>query len=193
MDYIKSINLDLNAVPVPLFVKAKQGDAVHRKIAITLLMDGQPATISGVASYQFRVHKMDGNAVILDGDGSAAPIELSNSVYTVTLSEQCLAVAGRTPCDFVLLDSSGNALSTANFYLDIMPMPDIASVIESSTEWQRLMDAIEQAEHYGDVAAFRVDSGNFQYTLDGETWVTICPVSDFAGTITDSEIDALFT
>lgn len=192
MEYLRSIYLDVNAVPTPLAVKAKQGDKVCRKLAITLLQDGQPYTPTGVSAYQFRVHKMDGNAVVLDGDGTAEPIVFDDGVYTVTLSEQCLAVAGRSPCDFVLIDSAGNVLSTANFYLDIMPMPDIASIIESSTEWQRLMDAIEQAEHYGDVCAFRVDNGNFQYTLDGTTWVTICPVSDFAGTITNSEIDALF-
>lgn len=192
MDYLKSIFLDVNASPSCNPVKAKQGDAVHRKLAITLLQDGQEFTPTGVSSYQFRVHKMDGNAVILEGDGTAEPIVADNGVYTVTLSAQCLAVPGRSPCDFVLLDSSGNALSTANFYLDIMPMPDIASVIESSTEWQRLMDAIEQAEQYGSVAAFRTNDGNFQYTLDGETWITICPVSDFAGTITNAQIDALF-
>lgn len=192
MDYLKSIFLDVNASPCCNPVKAKQGDAVHRKLAIQLLQDGQPFTPTGVASYQFRVHKMDGNAVILEGDGSAAPIEVDDGVYTVTLSLQCLAVAGRSPCDFVLLDSSGNALSTATFYLDIMPMPDIGSVIESSTEWKRLMDAIADAETFASILAFRVYNGDFQYTIDGTTWVTICPASEFVDPITNSEIDALF-
>lgn len=192
MEYLRSIYLDVNAVPTPLAVKAKQGDKVCRKLAITLLQDGQPFTPTGVASYQFRVYKMDGNAVVLEGNGTAPPIQLSDGVYTVTLSEQCLAVVGRSPCDFVLIDSSGNVLSTANFYLDIMPMPDIASVIESSTEWQRLMDAIEQAEEFASIIAFRVNNGNFQYTTDGETWVTICAMADVMPSITDAQIDALF-
>ena len=173
MDYLRDIYLDLNATPATLSVKAKQGDAEHRKLAIHLLEDGQPTTPSGVASYQFRIHKMDGNAVVLEGDGTAAPIVASDGVYTVTLSEQCLAVAGRSPCDFVLKDSSGNVLSTACFYLDIMPMPDIGSVIESSTEWKRLEEAIADAEKFSSIIAFRVNGEDFQYTTDGTTWVTI--------------------
>ena len=192
MDYLRDIYLDLNATPATLSVKAKQGDAVHRKLAIHLLQDGQPITPSGVASYQFRIHKMDGNAVVLEGDGTAAPIEVADGVHTVTLSEQCLAVAGRSPCDFVLKDSSGNALSTACFYLDIQPMPDIGSVIESSTEWKRLEDAIAQAESFASIIAFRVNGEDFQYTTDGSTWVTICQISDAMPSITDAQIDALF-
>ena len=192
MDYIREMYLDLNATPATLSVKAKQGDAVHRKLAIHLLEDGQPTTPSGVASYQFRIHKMDGNAVVLEGDGTAAPIVADNGVYTVTLSEQCLAVAGRSPCDFVLLDSSGNALSTACFYLDIMPMPDIASVIASSTEWQRLMDAIADAEAFATIIAFRVNGEDFQYTVDGSTWVTMCQTSEIITPITEAQIRALF-
>ena len=193
MDYIRKFFLDLNAVENRTLIKAKQGDKALRLLGITLMKDGVPVTPSGVASYQFRCSKPDGNAVVLEGTGSAAPIVISDGECTITLSEQCLAVAGRCVCDLVMLDSSQNVLSSSVFFLDVVPMPDIGSIVDSTTEWQRLMDAIEQAEHYGDVAAFRVDSGNFQYTLDGETWVTICPVSDFAGTITDSEIDALFT
>lgn len=192
MEYLKQISLDVGAAYNRLWVPAKQGDKVLRKLAITLLADGQAYTPDDVTAYQFRCAKPDDTAVVLESDGTAAPIVANNGVYTVTLSEQCLAVCGRCHCDFVLLDSSGDVLSTANFILDVIPMPDIGNLVDSSTEWERLEAAIEQAEQYGDVAAFRVDSGNFQYTLDGTTWVTICPVSDFAGTITEAQIRALF-
>lgn len=156
MEYLREIYLDLNATPATISVKAKQGDAVHRKLAINLLKDGQPVVPSDVAKYQFRLRKNDGNAVILESDGTVEPIVANEGVVTVTLSEQCLVIEGRSLCDLALLDASGNALSTATFYLDIMPMPDIGSVIESSTEWQRLMEAIKIAEAYQKVLALRV-------------------------------------
>lgn len=192
MEYLRSIYLDLNASPSALSVKAKQGDAVYRLLEISTTKDGQPYTPDGVASYQFRCFKPDGNAVILEGTGAAAPIVAGSGVYTVTLSEQCLAVAGRCRCDLAFLDSSGNTLSTATFCLEVMPMPDIGSLVESSTEWERLMAAIQAAEDFSSVLSFRVQNGNFQYTADGTNWQTICPTSDFVDTITDSEIDALF-
>lgn len=186
LEYLREIYLDLNATPATISVKAKQGDAVHRKLAINLLKDGQPVVPSDVAKYQFRLRKNDGNAVILESDGTVEPIVANEGVVTVTLSEQCLVIEGRSLCDLALLDASGNALSTATFYLDIMPMPDIGSVIESSTEWQRLMEAIKIAEAYQKVLALRVQDGHFQYTTDSKTWVT------FEDTITEAQIIALF-
>lgn len=192
MEYLRSIYLDLNASPSALSVKAKQGDAVYRLLEINTMKDGQPYTPDGVASYQFRCLKPDGNAVVLEGTGSAAPIVAGSGVYTITLSEQCLAVAGPCWCDLAFLDSSGNTLSTATFCLAVMPMPDIGSLIPSSTEWQRLMDAIEEAEGVVAGLGFRVSNNYFQYTTDGENWTNICPVSDFTETITTAQIDALF-
>lgn len=193
MDYIRNFYLDVNAVENRTLIKAKQGDKALRLLGISLLKDGVDFTPTGVAKYQFRCSKPDGNAVVLESAGSAAPIVANNGVYTVTLSEQCLAVAGRCVCDFVMLDSSDNILSSSLFFLDVVPMPDIGSIIESSTEWQELMGAIHDAETFANIVAFRVNNGNFQYTVDGSTWVTICEASAFGDPITNSQIDALFT
>lgn len=192
MDYVRSIYLDVNAQRNLSIVRAKQGDKVLRELAITLTEDGQTITPSGVAKYQFRCSKPDGNAVVLEGDGTAAPIAVSGAVITVTLSEQCLAVGGHCMCDLAMYDASGDILSTSNFILNVVPMPNIASIVDSTTEWQRLMDAIEAAEDFSSVLSFRVKDGYFQFTADGTTWQTICPTSDFVGAITNEEIDALF-
>lgn len=187
MDYLKSIQLDINAENNLRFVRAKQGDKVCRKLKISLLKDGVPIPTTGISSASFRCAKPDGTAVVLDG------ITPSNGEFTVTLSEQCLAVAGRCPCDLALMDTSSNVLSTAVFVLDVIPMPDIGQIVDSDTEWMRLQEAIEDAEAFANIVAFRVSGDYLQYTVDGTTWVNLCPISGLVSSITTDDIDAFYT
>lgn len=190
--YLKPFSIDVSAENNHQFIKAKQGDKVLRLLEITLLKDGVAFAPSGVAKYSFRAAKPDGNAVVLESSGSAAPIVADNGVYTVTLSDQCLAVAGRVVCDLAMEDSSGNTLSSADFILDVVPMPGIGSLINSSTEWQRLNDAIDAAENFSEILAFRTSGDYIQYTTDNSTWINLCLISDIAVPITTAEIDALW-
>lgn len=192
--YTKEFTLDVNSVNNHQFIKAKQGDKLLRKLAISLLKDGVRFIPSGVAKYSFRAAKPDGNAVVLESSGSAAPIEAdtTNGIYTVTLSEQCLCVAGRVICDLAMEDSSGNVLSSADFVLDVTPMPDIGQIVNSTTEWQRLEKAIEDAENFSEILAFRLNGDYIQYTTDNSTWRNLCLISDIVPPITTAEIDQLW-
>ena len=193
-NYTKAVTLDVSAENNHQFIKAKQGDKLLRKLAISLLKDGTKFAPSGVAKYSFRAAKPDGNAVVLESAGSAAPIvaDLTNGIYTITLSEQCLCVAGRVICDLAMEDSSGNVLSSADFILDVVPMPDIGQIVESSTEWERLEEAIETAETFSEILAFRVQGDYIQYTTDNSTWRNLCLISDIVTPITTAEIDQLW-
>ena len=140
--YLRQFTLDVNAENNHQRIPAKQGDAVNRQLEITLLKDGVAFEPAGVASYAFRCEKPDGTAVVLEGTGSGAPIQAEGSgKYIITLADQCLAVAGRVICDLALVDGSGNILSSADFILDVIPMPNIGQLVPSSTEWKRLMEA----------------------------------------------------
>ena len=191
-DYTRAVTLDVSADNNHQFIKAKQGDKILRKLAISLLKDGVPFIPSGVAKYSFRCEKPDATAVVLEGNGSGAPIKAEGGVYIVTLSEQCLCVAGRVVCDLAMSDSSGNVLSSADFVLDVAPMPNIGNLVNSSTEWERLNDAIEQAENFSQILAFRTSGDYIQYTTDNSTWINLCLISDIADPITTAEIDALW-
>lgn len=191
--YLKALTLDVSAENNHQYVNAKQGDAVYRLLSISLTKNGVAFAPTGVAKYMFRAAKPDGTAVVLEGTGSAAPIKVENDgTYTVTLSEQCLAVAGRVICDFGLEDSSDNILSSANFILNVIAMPDVGNIVESSTEWERLMHAIEEAENFSEVLSFRVSGDYIQYSTDGSTWNNLCLVSDIVDPITTAEIDELW-
>ena len=191
--YIRQFTLDVNAENNHQRIPAKQGDAVNRQLEITLLKDGVAFEPAGVASYAFRCEKPDGTAVVLEGTGSGAPIQAEGSgVYIITLADQCLAVAGRVICDLAMADSSGNILSSANFILDVMKMPNIGNLVPSSTEWIRLTNAIAQAEAFSQILAFRENDGWIQYTTDNSTWTNLCEISDIVVPITTAEINELW-
>lgn len=191
--YLRQFTLDVNAENNHQHVMAKQGDAVYRLLEISLLKDGVAFEPSGVATYIFRCEKPDGTAVVLESTGSVAPITAEGGgVYIVTLADQCLAVAGRVICDLAMADSSGNIISSANFILDVMKMPNIGNLVPSSTEWIRLTNAIAQAEAFSQILAFRENNGWIQYTTDNSTWTNLCEISDIVVPITTAEIDELW-
>lgn len=183
--YIRALTLDLNAQNNHQFVKAKQGDSDLRILAITLTEDGVPYDLTGISSASFRCSKPDGNAVILT-------VTPSDDIFMVTLTDQCLAVAGRAVCDIALEDSNNEMISTATFILDVIPMPDLGSLIDSETEWERLNAAIEDAERFSQILAFRENGGYIQYTVDSSTWVNLCRMEDIISSISNAQIDALF-
>lgn len=188
MDYTKEILLDVNAVDNFKFVQAKQGDRLLRILNISLLKDGIPYDPSA-DHMQFRCQKSDGHAVVLTDEDTEYPVTYDDGVYTVTLTAQCLAAAGRATCDLALLDSDGGILSTATFILDIIPMPDAYNTLLSSDAYERLEEAMEQAEGF---AAEKVDKpsdstpANYVPTSDGEggySWEKQQGGSGDAGTI----------
>ena len=190
--YVKSISVDVNAEENYTMIKAKQGDKINRKIAITLKRDGSDFTPSGVSEIWFRVEKPDKNIVIVKSTDSGSPISVSGNVYTVDLTEQCLTASGEAWCDIAFLDASGNTLSSAAFIMKIIPMPNGDSA-ESSSAWMELQKAIDDAEGVAENLAFRTSGGYLQYTKDGETWVNALKLSDIPVVIASEDIDAFYT
>lgn len=182
--YVKTITLDVNADQNYTIVKAKQGDKINRKIAITLKKDGANFTPTGVSEIWFRVEKPDKNIAIVKSTDSGSPISVSGNVYTVSLSEQCLTASGKAWCDLAFLDSSGNTLSSCAFILNIVPMPN-GNTVESTSEWTELQKAIDDAERFADIVAFRTSGNYIQYTVDGTTWVNLTTIGAIGANKTD--------
>ena len=178
--YVKNITIDVNAEDNYTMVKAKQGDKINRKIAITLKKDGANFTPSGVSQIWFRMEKPDGNIAIVKSTDSGNPISVSGNTYTVTLTEQCLVVDGEAWCDLALLDASGNTLSSAAFVMKIIPMPNGNSATSTSA-WTDLQKAIDDAERFANIVAFRTSGDYIQYTVDGQTWTNLVNVGAIGG------------
>ena len=178
--YVKAITLDVNADENYTIIKAKQGDKINRKIAITLKKDGANFTPTGVSQIWFRIQKPDNNIAIVKSTDSGSPISTAGNVYTVTLSEQCLTAAGKAWCDLAFLDSSGNTLSSCAFILNIIPMPN-GDTARSSSAWTDLQQAIDDAERFAAILAFRTSGNYIQYTVNGTTWNNLCTVGAIGG------------
>lgn len=187
--YVKAITLDVNADENYTIIKAKQGDKINRKIAITLKKDGANFTPTGVSQIWFRIQKPDNNIAIVKSTDSGSPISTAGNVYTVTLSEQCLTAAGKAWCDLAFLDSSGNTLSSCAFILNIIPMPN-GDTARSSSAWTDLQQAIDDAERFAAILAFRTSGNYIQYTVNGTTWNNLCTVGAIGGDL-QTQIDAL--
>ncbi len=187
--YVKAITLDVNADENYTIIKAKQGDKINRKIAITLKKDGANFTPTGVSQIWFRVQKPDKNIAIVKSTDSGNPISSAGNVYTVTLSEQCLTASGKAWCDLAFLDSSGNTLSSCAFILNIIPMPN-GNTARSISEWTDLQQAIDDAERFASIVAFRTSGNYIQYTVDGTTWVNLTTVGAIGGDL-QTQINAL--
>lgn len=187
--YVKAITLDVNADENYTIIKAKQGDKINRKIAITLKKDGANFTPTGVSQIWFRVQKPDKNIAIVKSTDSGSPISSAGNVYTVTLSEQCLTASGKAWCDLAFLDSSGNTLSSCAFILNIIPMPN-GNTARSISEWTDLQQAIDDAERFASIVAFRTSGNYIQYTVDGTTWVNLTTVGAIGGDL-QTQINAL--
>lgn len=121
--YLKAVTLDVNVEENLVEINAKQGDKTNRKIVITLKKDGVNFTPSGAAEIWFRMERPDRTPAFVKSTDSGNPISISQNVYTVTLSEQCLAVAGRALCDLAFIDSNGNTLSSGTFIMNIIRKP----------------------------------------------------------------------
>lgn len=192
MDYFnKQISLDVNAGENYKLIHAKEGDAVLRQIVISTTENGVPYIPADLSEAMLRVEKPDGTAVVLSSIGSSAAITVSGNVFTCTLTAQCLAAPGRAKCDLDLVDSLGN-ISTCNFFMDVVKIPDVTDQVQSLSEWQELLDVIEEAEAFAQIVGFRSSGGYLQYTLNGSTWINICLLSDIISPITNAQIDALF-
>ena len=139
MNYIRHIDLDVNATSSATIVKAKQGDDSLRYINVTLLQDGVQFIPESGATAIFRLEKPDGHAVVND-----AIIE-SDGTITVQVTAQCTAVCGRSKAD-ILISLGDGTISTAVFVLEIEKSPDVSIQIASSNEFgviNRLIESID--------------------------------------------------
>lgn len=142
MTYTQEITLDLNANSAPPIVYAKQSDTESRQILVHFTQDDAEYLVNKNNSVALRVRKPDGKQIMdyaaINNDGTV----------TVTLTQQCLAAAGRAYADLAEFNSQGQILSTAPFVLNVVASPDVmGSEAISSDEFGYLASFIEQGAH----------------------------------------------
>ena len=120
-------SLDLNLTPggVPQIVKLSQYDNAIPEIQVTLWDGNQGYTIpTGAVCYIVGTKP--------DKTGFEYSCTWSGSVVTVEITEQMTAVAGRVPCEIVVIKDGRKG--SANFFLDVEPCALRSDVTPSETD-----------------------------------------------------------
>ena len=136
-------SFDLNLTPggVPELVKLSQYDYSVPELQFTLWDGNQAFTIpSGSVCYVVGTKP--------DNTGFQYTCSYSGSVVTVEVTEQMTAVAGRVPCEIVIMKDDGRK-GSANFFLDVEPCAMRSDVTPSETDIpiiERLPEIIAELE-----------------------------------------------
>lgn len=139
MTYTQNITLDLNANVAYPVVYAKQNDVDSRIIHVRYTKDGAEYLVSRNNSVALRARKPDMHMIFIDATVN------NNGTVDVTLSQQCLTVAGRVYADLVEFNAAGQMLSTVSFIINVMAEPDVVGPeMISSDDFQYFKNAIDQ-------------------------------------------------
>lgn len=139
MTYTQDLTLDLNSNAAYPTVSAKQNDVDSRILHIHYTKDGAEYLVNHNNSVALRVRKPDSTLAFI-----SATVDYDGTVY-VTLSQQCLTVAGRAYADLVEFNAAGQMLSTVSFIINIMASPDVmGGEAISSDDFQYLKSFIDR-------------------------------------------------
>lgn len=141
MDFTNEITLDLNAVSNYPIISAKQNDIESRILLVHFTKNGVQYKMNKNNSVSLRLRKPDGKLILNKGkintDGTA----------TITLTQQCLTVAGRAYADLMEINGKGQLLSTTAFIINIQASPDVmGQEALSSNEFSYLMSFLGEAQ-----------------------------------------------
>lgn len=138
MEILQSISLDFGRDTLPITVFAKQNDQNSRFVKITPLNCGQTYTLDSGITARLQLTKPDGHTVIDD-----ATIE--NNTITAELTAQVLAAAGMAVAEIGLYKNDA-LLSSQVFYIDIKKAAYDMEAVESSDEYNSLVDALGRVD-----------------------------------------------
>ncbi len=171
MKILSNISLDFarNTMPITLF--AKQFDNDTREIVITPLDRGQPYILEDGITARLQIKKPDDTQVINDA-------AIAGGKITAELTQQALAASGLATAEIGLYKGE-TLLTSQTFYIDIMPAAYDPEKVESTDEYNSLLQATAAAE---------------KATAEAEKWKNVtadieavAPESDPEITLSDTE------
>ena len=133
MNYL--IDLDITPGGVPAIVKLSQYDKTIPQIHAILWNGSTTYTPPGGASASIQGTKPDKH-------GFAYDCTIEGNVVIIPVTAQMTAIAGRVPCEVVIL-SGGGRKGSANFFLDVEPAALGSDVDVSETEIPAIVELAE--------------------------------------------------
>lgn len=134
MEILQNISLDFGRDTIPITVFAKQYDQKSRYVAITPLNCGQTYTLDSGITARLQLTKPDGHTVINDAT-------IADNTITAEFTTQALAADGMAVAEIGLYKNDA-LLSSQVFYIDIKKSAYDMEAVESSDEYNSLVDAL---------------------------------------------------
>lgn len=151
MNYTRYITLDVNASSAVTVVNVKRSDAFTRFINVTLMKDGAKYTPEPGVWAMFRCEKPDGKGVMTDSRHKDTELGRflvaigNDGTVAIELIAQVTTAIGRCKCDVCLI-SGEEVLSTTPFIINVLPIPDIASLVVSTDDFRTLVNEVANVD-----------------------------------------------
>lgn len=123
-EYTQEIILDVDPNSAYPVINAKQNDVDSRVLVVQLIKNNEKYSIPRGNVVWLRYCKPDKHTGEIQGEVN------SNGTVSITLTKQCLAVAGRVYADLVEFDgvnTTGKVISTASFIINVQASPNSMS------------------------------------------------------------------
>lgn len=153
MKATKEITLDIALEHLPITVQAKQGDVNTRFIICNIANGLEKISIPSDCFAMYTLRKPDGTQIVNQAT-------IKNNQVTIALTAQCLTVAGRCPCEVTFYDRDKNQLSSITFYINVQSAVFAQDLVASSSEYNILLDAIEDATSAANAANAAAENAN---------------------------------
>lgn len=122
-----------------------QGEVDSRKLEVSFMeKEGDNLSLSG-KRVTFYAKKPDGTQIYNN-------CSIEGNVATITLTSQMLSALGILECEFQIFDSNSLLLKVDGLNIIVTSKGDFSEAIESTSEYNALTNALNQAEEYSQTA-----------------------------------------
>lgn len=159
-----------------IIVLSNHGEADSRYLKVSFEdAESNKVSLQG-KSVTFYAQKPDGTKVF-----NSCDVDSSENVASVLLTSQILSSAGILECEFEIFDSSSKLLKVNGIKIIVADCTDFSEAIESTSEYNALVEAINQAESFsnsiGSISDLNTTSKNTLVGAINEINTKVIPVS----------------
>lgn len=133
-------------------VSIKQDSDETHILVLTLYTNDDVMTISPTWDYHITMRKPDGRLIV-----DTSNIEIKNNKVYITCTAQMLSAPGTSKCELVIYNNS-QSLYSNNFYIYVTNDLITGDEIESTDEFNSLVDALRLVQSYEQLAKASKDS-----------------------------------
>lgn len=159
-----------------------QGEVDSRKLEISFTeQNGNNLNLSG-KSISLYVRKPDGTQIY-----NNCIIDTNTNTAIITITSQIVSAVGILECEFQIFDSDNLLLKVNGLKIMVIPQGDFSQAIESTSEYNALITAINQAKTYSETSIQGIKVNNTLIPTDSDNVVNILTSNNSIPTVEKGE------